>query len=162
MSQEKANQYNDFFCKIGQNIKKPPQKLPPSNTHDIDKNCRTFSFNKETVENTEKYIDLLKEKTATGSDEINARLIKDIKKEVAPLLTALINLGYEKNLFPNCLKSAIIKPIYKNDNKNDIANYRPIAILTALSKIFERSAEIQLTSHFEESSLLTPSQHAYR
>ena len=65
-------------------------------------------------------------------------------------------------MFPNCLKSAIIKPIYKKDNKNDISNYRPIAILSALSKIFERSAETQLTSHFDEKTLLTPSQHAYR
>ena len=159
MNQQKANQYNDFFCKIGQNMTEKKNEFP---TQELDPNIPEFSFKIETTENVEKYIDLLKEKTATGSDEINAKLIKDIKKEISPLLTALINLGYEKNMFPDCFKSAIIKPIYKKDNRNDIANYCPIAILSALSKIFERSAEIQLTTHFEGNSLLTSSQHAYR
>ena len=161
MTQEKANKYNEFFCKIGQNITEKPKDFTPLN-FPIEKSMPTFSFKMETIENTEKYIDLLKEKTATGSDEINAKLIKDIKKEISPILTNLINLGYKKNMFPNCLKAAIIKPIYKKDNKNDISNYRPIAILSALSKIFERSAETQLTLHFEEKTLLTPFQHAYR
>ena len=162
MSQDKANKYNNFFCQVGQKtIEKPKDYKIPEALHN-ENSAPNFSFEFETIANTEKYIDLLNEKTATGSDEINAKLIKDIKKEISPILTDLLNLGYEKSMFPDCLKSAIIKPIYKNDNKNDIANYRPIAILTALSKIFERSAQIQLTSHFEGNNLITIFQHAYR
>ena len=66
-----------------------------------------FAFKNETVENVEKMIDSLKEKTATDSDEINIKLIKDAKKELAPILCKLINLGYNIKAFPNCLKDAI-------------------------------------------------------
>ena len=60
------------------------------------------------------------------------------------------------------MKKSIIRPIYKRDNKNNISNYRPIAILPAISKIFERSASIQFIKFFETSKRITENQHAYR
>ena len=162
MTQEKANKCNKFFSSIGQTLVNHPKNLEPIPLTSEEQLQPTFHFQNETIENVEKMINNLNDKTATGNDEINARLIKDIQKEIAPILTKLINLGYEINDFPTCMKSAIIKPIYKKDNKNDIANYRPIAILPALSKIIERSAANQLVAFFEEHNKFTKFQHAYR
>ena len=162
MSQEKADKCNKYFSSIGQTLVKHPKNLEITPSSSETEAKPTFQFKNESLEQIEKLIDNLNDKTATGNDEINARLIKDIKKEIAPTLTKLINLGYEMNDFPSCMKSAIIRPIYKKDNKNDIANYRPIAILPALSKIIERSAANQLIAFFEENKLFTKFQHAYR
>jgi hypothetical protein len=36
-------------------------------------------------------------------------------------------------VFPDRLKYAIIKPLYKNGDTCDVSNYRPISLLTSLS-----------------------------
>ena len=162
MTQQKANNCNKFFSTVGETLVKHPKNLAVTPKSPKTETKPTFQFQNESVENVEKMINELNEKTATGNDEINVKLIKDLKKEISPILMKIINLGYETNDFPSIMKSAIIKPIYKKDDKNDIANYRPIAILPALSKIIERSASKQLVSFFEEHQIFTKSQHAYR
>ena len=88
--------------------------------------------------------------------------MKQAKSIITPYITKIINISFETNTFPDILKKAIIKPIFKNDDKNDISNYRPISILPVLSKIFERVTLNQLTQYFEKHELLTGFQHAYR
>jgi hypothetical protein len=39
-------------------------------------------------------------------------------------------------VFRSRLKYAIIRPLFKKDNKNDMSNCRPISILTSFSKLF--------------------------
>jgi hypothetical protein len=41
-------------------------------------------------------------------------------------------------IFPTRLKYATIKPIFKNGDKKNVANNRPISILPSLSKILEK------------------------
>ena len=43
-----------------------------------------------------------------------------------------------KGVFPNELKQADIKPIYKKESRNEKENYRPVRILRNSSEIFER------------------------
>jgi hypothetical protein len=45
---------------------------------------------------------------------------------------------YWSFVLPDSLKCAIARHLFKNGNKNDISNYRPILILTLLLKIFEK------------------------
>ena len=42
------------------------------------------------------------------------------------------------SLFPEQLKFANIKPVFKKDSQNDKRNYRPVSILSNISKIYER------------------------
>ena len=99
---------------------------------------------------------------AIGEDTIGARLIKDMKHTITPILTKILNKGYETNTFPNNMKKALIKAIHKKGNPDDISNYRPISLLPTLSKIFERAAVDQLMIHLEDNKLLSENQHAYR
>ena len=41
-------------------------------------------------------------------------------------------------VFPDMLKYAMIRPLFKKGYKKDKPNYRPIAILTLFSNIFEK------------------------
>ena len=63
----------------------------------------------ETEEAIMKLIDKIKLNVATGNDNISSRLIKDAKFTITPLLTQIINLGYETSTFPECMKQATIK-----------------------------------------------------
>ena len=49
-----------------------------------------------------------------------------------------------KDIFPDELKHADIKPIYKKESRNVKETYRPVGILPDLSKIFERCIQDQL------------------
>ena len=51
------------------------------------------------------------------------------------LLTPLINLSFQSGVFPDRLKIARIKPIFKGVVKFDRENYRPICVLPVVSKI---------------------------
>ena len=54
------------------------------------------------------------------------------------------NYYLDKGEFPNDLKHADIVPIYKKNNKCEKENYRPISILSNLSKIYEKLMYNQL------------------
>ena len=121
-----------------------------------------FKFKNETTENIEKIIDRIKTDVATGMDNIPSKIIKNTKTILSPYLTKIINISFETKKFPDILKNAIIKPIFKKDDKNDISNYRPISILPVISKIFERATLDQLIQYFEKYDLINCFQHAYR
>ena len=55
-----------------------------------------------------------------------------------------------KGVFPDELKHADIKPIYKKVSKNEKENYRPVSILPKLSKILERCTYDQLKDYFDK------------
>ena len=168
MTQEKANQANNFFATVGLKIQEqcqsnveenvPEQPIP----HGAPANLNSFSFKPETSSKVEKLIDNIRSDVAIGEDTIGARLIKDMKHTITPILTKILNKGYETNTFPNNMKKALIKAIHKKGNPDDISNYRPISILPTLSKIFERAAVDQLMTHLEDNKLLSENQHAYR
>jgi hypothetical protein len=44
-------------------------------------------------------------------------------------------------VFPDWLKSAITKPVYKNGYKHGVSNYRPAPLLTFSLKIFENAMQ---------------------
>ena len=53
-------------------------------------------------------------------------------------LTYLINKSFTEGIFPEELKLARVVPILKAGDPSQIANYRPISVLTLFSKVFEK------------------------
>ena len=72
---------------------------------------QSFSFKPENPKKIKKLIENIRKDVAPGIDRLNCQLIKDTKEEITPILTKIINTGYENNIFPDCLKMAVIKPI---------------------------------------------------
>ena len=164
ITQEKSNEYNRFFATVGVEIqKKLGIKIQSTPTNEPEINLQPkFEFHPENQEIIEKLIDNIRIDVATGEDNIGARLIKDMKLTISPVLTRIINTGYKCNTFPDCMKKAAIKVIHKKESTEEISNYRPISILPTLSKIFERAAVNQIVNYLETNNLLSSSQHAYR
>ena len=65
-------------------------------------------------------------------------LIKYIIQYILEPLKTIFNLKIQTNIFPENMKIAIIKPLYKYNYKQLIFNYRPISQLPQISKIFEK------------------------
>ena len=65
-------------------------------------------------------------------------------------------------VFPDSLKKARVKPILKEDDKCNLSNYRPISVLSVLSKVFEKEAYTQLYDYFENNTILHKQQYRFR
>ena len=72
----------------------------------------------------------------------------------------LYNYCIDKGEFPDDLKHADIVPIYKKNNKCEKENYRPVRILSSLSKIYEKLIYNQLYEYFD--NIQFPSQCGFR
>ena len=63
---------------------------------------------------------------------------------------------------PSKLKLAKVIPIFKKNDNKKFDNYRPISLLSSVSKIFERVVFNQLYNFFQEHNLLFESQYGFR
>ena len=93
-----------------------------------------------------KNIDISK---ATGPDGVSPRLLREGKHILTPILTNFFNLSLKKNIFPHSWKIANVTPIFKKGNKHLCSNYRPISLLSILSKVFEKAVFNHLFSFLE-------------
>ena len=104
----------------------------------------------------------MKNKKSRGADNISNQLLKTIKQELCKPLTIIINQMIETGVYPEKFKISKITPIYKKNERTNIANYRPISLLPTLSKIFERVIHTQLYTYFDENKLLSEQQYGFR
>ena len=88
---------------------------------------------------------------------IPANILKLSLESYLPKLTKIINDCFQNGCFPDELKLAEVIPIYKKGDNLLKGNYRPVSILSHISKIFERLAFNQISNYFESkfSTLLT-------
>jgi hypothetical protein len=49
----------------------------------------------------------------------------------------IFNTSIFSGVYPESLKYAIIKPIYKKGDRSLINNYRPIALVTGFAEVFD-------------------------
>ena len=61
----------------------------------------------------------------------------------------LINKSLETSVFPNSLKVAQVVPVHKKNSTLSKGDYRPVSVLPAISKNFERAVYIQITDFFD-------------
>ena len=109
-----------------------------------------------------KIIQKLKPKSSYGHDEISTILLKSIAPEIKSVLTLIINQSFCNGIFPDKLKVAKIKPIFKKDDPHIADNYRPISLLPSISKVFEKVAFLQVYDYFTKNELLYESQYGFR
>ena len=141
----KANLLNSFFSSC-YNLSHSP--LVPSEYHNFQspQECpEEFLCNEEEVYRLLSTLDVTK---ANGPDEISARMLKHTATSITPLITNLFNLSLRTGHIPSEWKQSLVVPIPKsNNNKGSPTNYRPISLLSVLSKLLERHVHKILTEH---------------
>jgi len=71
----------------------------------------------------------LKGKPTVGDDDIPENLVKQCMQLIKGPLAHIYNLSLNSGVFPDILKTAKVKPLYKKGHKYDMKNYRPISFL---------------------------------
>ena len=91
---------------------------------------------------------------AAGSDEISVEQLIYADPQVYTLLSKLINTCISHGVIPQACIETTLVPIYKNNKSNiyDKNNYRPTALATVISKLFEQFILQQISSFLTTSS----------
>ena len=100
-------------------------------------------------------------KKSAGLDEIPCSLVKEVACFVSGPLTYIINTSFLEGRFPHLLKKSRVVPLHKKGKKNKIENYRPVAVPSALSKIFERAMYDRLLAFLCSKFFFSRAQHGF-
>lgn len=162
---ESTNFINNYFSNIGKELALKFTSNSPTSAN-IGKESLSQSNSFVLLDTDQHEIDSilmnLKSDSAPGWDNISAKLLKNIRQYVVPILTHISNLCIKQGVFPNSLKQSIIIPIHKCGDTDDINNYRPISVLTAISKVLEKLLNSRLTNYLNKYNLLSPSQYGFQ
>ena len=135
-----ASTMNSFFVNMGSSVasKIPNSKkgfsayLSESSNFNIILNpCSTAEINK--------LISDLNWSKASGPYSIPSNIIRLFKDVFVEPITSLVNKSLAEGIFPDILKWASVLPFFKKNDKTKCSNYRPISLLSNISKIFERA-----------------------
>ena len=161
---EIANEFNKYFVNIGRSLNDLTQAVTTSDNYLLQHNKPETTFNFVSV--NEVYIDnviyKLKNKSSYGYDSISNNHIKYARNILSRQLALLINQCIHTGVYSKQLKLSRIKPLHKRGENTMYGNYRPIALLPSLSKIFERVMFDQLLAYLSNNNLLCINQFGFR
>ena len=110
-----------------------------------------------------KAIKQLKNGKATGPpDHIGNEFLKRFNTVIIKPLCKLYNCILEKGQFPSEWSTSYIVPIFKTGDKNDLNNYRGIAISSCVSKLFSSLLCNRLDTHMNENNLWSANQAGFK
>ena len=131
--------------------------------HDImmNKSCK-MKLNHVTVLKVKKVLKSLSNSRSTGIDELDNFSVKLAAEFIAKPLHHIITLSLMQNKFPSGWKLSKVLPLHKKLDPLERKNYRPVAILSPLSKVLEKIVYEQVYSYFSSNHIFHPNLHGYR
>jgi Reverse transcriptase (RNA-dependent DNA polymerase) len=172
-----SDTFVDYFSSVGENLaNKIKQNVITSEASYTHFNYRrkprlSGSYNKApnsiflapvTTNEILSHIHSLKSVSASGIDGINVNSIKIAGQFICAPLEHIFNICFESGKFPEKMKSALIVPIFKSNDRLKPGNYRPVSLLSHFSKLLEKCIKSRLMAHLEKNSILSPNQFGFR
>ena len=140
------------------NFKSHPSVLKIREKVDVNMN---FSFSEVNSNTVIQEIQRLKTNKASTFGNISIKQLKESQSVSGPIVHELVNKTIRGVLgFPSELKKADVSPVHKKDDATNVKNYRPVSVLPAVSKIYERIIQNQLSEYFKQ--FLSPAMCGYR
>ena len=81
---------------------------------------------------------------------IPPKIIKTLNDNICDNIEFIANSVITQSLFPDQAKVSSITPVFKKDNRMEKKNYRPISVLSCLSKVLEKIIFQQMGTYFEK------------
>ena len=100
---------------------------------------------------------------ASGPDCIPVVVLKNCEPELSYIRAKLFNKCLKESYFPDCWKVSSVVPVFKNVGERSTAkNYRPVSLLSVVSKVFEKSVNNRIVDHLEKCGLFSDFQYGFR
>lgn len=160
-----ANEFNSYFSTIGGvlagGITPPPPAVRGIGVHNTA-NPNTFYLAPTTENELINEINSLKSGVSSGEDGVTSEVLKYNHQHLLQPLKHIINCIFYSGVYPDALKTAIIVPIHKQGERGLTSNYRPIALISSISKLFEKCIKHKVMLFLEKYNLLSSNQFAFR
>ena len=104
----------------------------------------------------------LKSKKSVGHDGISNICLKQIIPEIVKPLTFIFNLSICNGIVPQKMKLAKVIPIFKKGDPCNVCNYRPISLLTSISKILEKIVYSRTIKFLKVNNIFCETQFGFR
>ena len=121
-------------------------------------NIPSFDISLPSIE-PELVMKYLKSCTKSGPDNIPSIVLKKCADFLFTPLCILFRKSLEFSYFPDIWKKSFLIPLHKSGNKSDVINYRGIAKLSTIPKLFEHIIADQLS--FSPSNVISTNQHGF-
>ena len=109
-----------------------------------------FSLANVTIGQVSKILHSMSSSKATGLDETPVKYLNDGYSVISKLLNHIINLSITTGCIPDDLMMTRLVPMYKKNSKTHVGNYRPISVLSVISKVFENVVVVHLGDYLSE------------
>ena len=88
-------------------------------------------------------------------------MIKSVGNEISLPLSHIFNLSLTNGVFPTQLKNCRVIPIFKAGDHAECDNYRPISLLSSISKVLEKIVAEKLIEHLLSNDLIYMHQYGF-
>ena len=110
-----------------------------------------------------KVITNLDSSKASGPDCVPVVVLKNCEPELSYVLAKLFNKCLKESCFPDCWKVSSVVPVFKNVGERSTAkNYRPVSLLSVISKVFEKLVNNRIVDHLNICGLFSDFQYGFR
>ena len=162
-SSDIAESFNNFFVSVGEELQNEISKSTCSPLDHVRHHDSQILQELQHTNVTELH-HIIKDmkNVGAGVDGINGNIFKKTYSSITSQLVHLVNICLSKGTFPDNMKLAVVKPIYKTGNKNSMSNYRPISILPYISKILEKIIYNRISEYLSDEHILSPNQFGFQ
>ena len=158
-----ADNFNIFFSTIGENLAKAFNSTQDMNHIRLEETTPgDFHFTKIPEDDVLKLLKGIDGNKATGLDNISPKLLKIGYAQLCRPLAYIMNLSLTSGVVPSAWKKSRVSPIFKEGDHLDTSNVRPISVIPACMKIFEKFVHNQLYHFVTDYNLLSSNQYGFR
>ena len=155
--------FNEYFSSVGCQLEK---NIPPPDSHPLDFLIKpTYQdMNTEMTTNSSEVGNVIKSLNPVGGgiDRVSTEILLLTYRDILHHLTFFFNLCLSNAVFPDMLKIAIIKPIFKTGQRDIFNNYRPISLLPVFSKVLEKILHFHISNYLCDNNVLNEMQFGFR
>ena len=160
-----AAEMNEYFLSKIKNIRGEIKSIPNNLGKCIEamdgKYCK-LEFQHVSIAKVSKLLKRLKSSKSTGYDGLDSYSLKIAAEYICKPVHHIITLSLMQTKFPTSWKYSKIIPLHKKGSRLERQNYRPVSILSPLSKILEKLMFEQIYKHFDANKLFHENLHGFR
>ena len=158
-----AEKFNEYFTNIAEKLKSTlPQGMGDAYQFLGNSNLNTLFLEQTNSTEISSIINNLKVKATSDLNVATIKKAASLNSKFSQVITDVINVSFTEGIFPSALKIAKTVPIYKAGSKIDIENYRPISLLSAFSKIYEKIMYDRIYCFLTQHKVLIENQFGFR
>ncbi|XP_075167930.1 uncharacterized protein LOC142240098 [Haematobia irritans] len=162
---EMCELFNDYFIEIPKLLKEKVVRLSGDHCNllnSLTQSPHIFGFRNISEDEVTASFSALEMDKCPGHDGISGKMLVKCRELVVPALTYGFNQMITTSQYPEAFRIAKVIPIPKEKGAKNSADYRPIALLSSVDKIFQRILYSQMMSFLSEHKIVQDFQFGFR